>query len=316
MTVTTAASTASFSNIVAEYIQKRAEENLRSVKPWSNESNGFNTNFLWPAGTDTIVFPYLADITYAASSASLTEGTMPTPAGLSIDSESMTPVQKGYVVGNADIAMFEYPALMLEAADRIAENAAMVLDTYRRSVLVAGTSVIYGGSATARSALTTGITSAKIQEAAARLRKTNVPTFPDGSYHAICTEEQIIALQTESTKGAWLDAALYSGAKRLMNGEAGQMWGVRFINAGSQQYIVSSGGSASADVHVGLIFGPGFAATTDLQTLRSYYAAPGGRSDLLEQSALIGWKWAGGIMVLAKRGSSGYRLETVQTTLS
>jgi N4-gp56 family major capsid protein len=315
MTVTLS-SDSNFSSIVAEYIVKRAEQNLRSVKPWSAAANGFNENFQWPPGTDTIVWPYIADITYAASSGTLTEGTMPTPAALAVDSESMTAVQKGYVVGSSDVSIFEYPNLMLEAADRIAENAALVIDTYRRGVLLGGTAVIYGGTASARSTLTTGITSAKVREAAARLRKVNVPMFPDGTYHGILTQEQIITLQAETTKGAWVDAALYSGAKQLMNGEIGQMWNVRFVDAGSQQYIATGAGSASADVHVGLIFGPGFAGVSDMQTLRSYFAAPGGRSDLLEQAALYGWKWAGGCKILTKHGSFGTRIETVETTLS
>lgn len=316
MTVTTAASTSNFADVVAELIAAKAEENLRSVKPWVSPSNKFQTQF-YKTGTDTIVFPYFADIAYSASSAALTEGTMPTPAQLAVDSESMTFVQHGYVVGNADIAMLEYPQLMEVAADRIAENAALVIDTYARSVLVAGTAVIYGGTASYRSTLTTGITSAKVQEAAARLRKLNVKPFPDGTYKCIATAEQIIALQAETTKGAWIDKALYSGAREIMTGEAGMMWGVRFVDAGSQQYIVSSAGSASADVHVALIFGPGYAGWCDMQGVTVKYVPAGGdHSDVLAQQALVGWKWAGGVKILLKAGERGTRLETVQTTLS
>jgi len=304
-----------FSRAVAEYIVNRAEENLRSVKPWSNPAHMW-VPAVWPTGTDTIQFPYVADITYAASSATLTEGTMPTPGALTINAESMTPVQKGYVVGSSDVTVFEFPEMVTQLADKIAENAALVIDTYARGILLAGSNVIYGGTASYRSTLTTGITSAKVREAAARLRKANVPTFPDGSYHAIVTEEQIIALQSETTKGAWIDKALYSGAREIMSGEAGMMWGIRFIDAGSQQYVVSQGGSASADVHVGLVFGPNFAGRSDMQRLRSYYAAPGGRSDLLEQSVLYGWKWMGGIKILSGLVERAYRLETVETTLS
>ena len=304
-----------FSRAVAEYIVGRAEENLRSVKPWSNPDHMW-VPAVWPAGTDTIQFPYVTDITYAASSATLTEGTMPTAAILTFNAESMTPVQKGYVVGSTDVTMFEFPGMVTQLADKIAENAALVVDTYARSILVAGSNAIYGGTVTARSALTTGITSAKVREAAARLRKANVPTFADGTYHAIATAEQCIALQAETTKGAWIDKALYSGAKEIMNGEVGQMWGIRFIDAGSQQYVVSAGGSASADVHVCLVVGPNFAGRSDMQRLSSYYGAPGGRSDLLEQSVLYGWKWMGGIKILSGLAERGYRLETVETTLS
>lgn len=304
-----------FSRTVAEYIVNRAEENLRSTKPWSNPQHLW-VPAQWPAGTDTIQFPYVTDITYAASSATLTEGTMPTPAVLTFNAESMTPVQKGYVVGSTDVTMFEYPGMVTELADKIAENAALVIDTYARSILVAGSNAIYGGTVTARSALTTGITGAKVREAAARLRKANVPTFADGSYHAIATIEQCIALQAETTKGAWIDLDLYKNRVNPMAGEVGQMFGVRFIDAGSQQYVISAGGSASADVHVCLVLAPNFAGRSDMQRLRSYYAAPGGRSDLLEQSVLYGWKWMGGIKILSALQERAYRIETAETTLS
>jgi N4-gp56 family major capsid protein len=314
---TTYASTSNFSNLVSEYIQQRAEENLRSVKPWWNDSNGF-VEGVWPTNTDTIVFPAIADIVAASSSANLTEGTMPTALQLAVDSESMTAVQKGAVVANSDVAIFMYPNLMLETADRIAENAALQLDVYARGVLTAGSNVVFGGSATVRTALDTtgcGITSAIIRKIAAKLRKANVPTFSDGTYHGILTEEQIITLQAETTKGAWIDKDLYSGAKGTMAGEVGQMWGVRFINAGSQQLVVTQGGTNSADVHVGLIFGPKFAGRGSIQPVRAYTDAGGGPSDVLHQKLQVGWKWMGGVKILSKVAERGYRVETVENTL-
>src|ERR1035437_965349 len=228
-----------FSRAVAEYIVRRAEENLRSVKVWSNFQNLWVPG-TWPTGTDTLQFPFVADITYAASSANLTEGVMPTPGALIVNAESMTPIQKGYVVGSSDVTIFEYPEMVTQMADKIAENAAFVIDTYSRGILLGGNSVTYAGSATSRVTTTTGLTSALIRAAAAKLRKGNVPTFADGTYHAIITAEQGIALQAETATGAWTSMRMYTDATDLLTGEIGRMWGVRFIDAGSQQYVVSA----------------------------------------------------------------------------
>lgn len=303
-----------FSRAVAEYIVKRAEQNLRSVKIWSNFQNSWVPG-TWPGGTDTLQFPYVADITYAASSANLTEGVMPTPGKLVVNAESMTPAQKGYVVGSSDVTIFEYPEMVAQMADKIAEDAALVIDTYSRDILVSGSNVIFSGTASYRSTTNSGVTSTMIRLAAAKLRKANVPTFADGSYHAIITAEQGIALQAATATGDWTPSRMYTDNTDILSGEVGRMWGVRFIEAGSQQLVVPSVGSASADIHVGLVFGPNFAGQSDMQKLRSYYAAPGGRSDLLEQSMLYGWKWMGGVKILNGLAERGYRIETVETTI-
>lgn len=311
----TSTATTNFGNQVTAYIRAAAESELRRNLPWADPSNAFVVG-QYPPDTNCMVFKRYADPTPTLATRTLTEGTMPTPSAIPIDSESMTFTQYGNVLGLTDVAAGEVPSLGSVHADKCARDAALTIDLAAQAAFIAGTKVVYSGTATSRLTLDTAISWALVRKTVAKMRKAAVPTFPDGTYKGIFTIEQIATLRAETTKGAFIEASLYAGSRQLMTGEVGMVEGVRIIDPTSAGKIVTAGASASADAHIGVIFGPEAIGSGDFQRLQTYYKAAGGdHSDLLAQQYLYGWKWAGGFLCLSKAGERVYRVESVETTL-
>ena len=116
------------------------------------------------------------------------EGVPPTEEALAIFYEEFGVQQAGRTLAITDIALAQSPhKLMAVAAERIGINAGADHRPFIGNVLHAGTArILYAGAATTRVtvAATHNMTGALIRRAVATLKTANVPTFPDGTYHA------------------------------------------------------------------------------------------------------------------------------------
>lgn len=234
---TTNTATTNFNQTVIALVQKRLEELLRAPLPHLMPGNFRPAQFV--KGTNnTMRFINIADMSVVTGTPTpgvspwLTEAVTPTAEALVIGYEEFSANQAGRLLTLSDLAMLESPFdLMAEAANRVARNAIATADKRVADVLLTGTNVMYSNGSTASAGFPLGSSVLKgsdVKLAVAKLANGLVPTFPDGTYHAIIHPGAVYDLQSDTSVGGWIDAARYAGARQLMTGELGEYAGVRF----------------------------------------------------------------------------------------
>ena len=309
--VTTTTATANFSALVQAMIAARAEEELRSSLIHVYPGNYTPGTFI--KGTNLIKFGRYADLTISITA--LSEGVAPTTQALNIDSQSFSATQFGGTATLSDLAEYESPHNLLAiAAERIARQAVVTLDTLVANILAAGTSVLYvTGTARSSQASTNILTGAIIKKMAAQLEANNVPRFADGYYRALVHPYVKYDLETDTAAGGWMDANKYTNSMPLLAGELGNYAGVRFMVSSAAKSFITAGVS-SANVYSTYFFGPDSYCVADLQGLKAYYVPAGGdHSDPLAQTSIVGWKLATGAALIDKAGPRYIRLESGAT---
>jgi N4-gp56 family major capsid protein len=312
---TLSTATSNFSSLVTALVMRRTEEILAANYVHLDAANGFSRATIIK-GTNQLTFPAFAQL--AANTTALSEGTPPTAQTLTISTDTVTAAQMGWTVEVTDLALLEAPQnLIAEAANLIGDQAANSMDVVVRDVLAAGASVKYAGTATSRVlvGLTDVLTGVLTKKSVGNLRKRNVPTFSDGSYHAIITPGQAYDLMSDTATGGWIDANKYQTNRALLTGEIGEFAGARFVIS-SNAKVFTTAGASSVDVHSGCFLGTMAYAIGDLQSLEARYVAPGGdHSDPLAQKAIVGAKVNLGAALLDAIDARYLRVETGATTL-
>lgn len=299
-TITTA--TVNFNQTVVALVQKRLEELLRYPLVHLIPGNFRPAQFV--KGTNnTMRFVSFADVPadaaaglatpVAGTAPWLTEGVAPASIDLAIQYEEFTANQAGRVIQLTDVAMLESPFDLLSvAADRVARDALRVADQRTAQVILAGTNYITANTArptTATVAAGDLLTGASVKRAVAKLKGASVPMFPDGTYHAIIHPYVVNDLQADVDVGGWMDASRYAGAEQLLTGELGRYAGVRFSDSAGAG-VKAGAGAAAIDVYSTVFFGPEAYAFGDWGQIETHVTPPGGHTDPLYQSALVGWK--------------------------
>lgn len=242
----------------------------------------------------------------AIPTSALTEGTTPSGSALSITSLTAELSQYGDYVEISDVLdMQSKDPIITETSQLLGEQAALLVDTKIRDVIVAGTNVRYANNKTARTNLTSAdvLTGAEVKKAVRDLRKNNAKPFSDGYYHAVISAEQAYDLMSDTADGGWIDANKYTDNKKLLKGEIGEYAGVRFMTSSNVKTAdgkttTGSGKSSTTDmVHLGVIYGKdsygvpeigdGSAAKPSI-IVKAQGSA--GTSDPLNQRSTIGWK--------------------------
>jgi N4-gp56 family major capsid protein len=310
---TTTTSTTNYSELVVDMIRSTAEQEMVAKYHFTDPANGFVTGF-FAKGTDTIVFPRYANL--AAHTTSISEGHTPTGVELSIDSEYVTAVEYGNVVEVSNRAQRHSPHnLFAIAAEKAGAQMALSIHTLVRNTCQAGTNILYANGST-ESAVSATMTGAMVKRCVAYLRKHNVPTFSDGTYHGIITTEQGSAVMSDTATGGWIDIKKYAEARALLNGEIGSYAGVRFVDAGSEGFVDADAGASSADLHSAFIFGPEAYGIAGIDEMQGTYVGPGGHDDPLGLIAKAGWHVeAFGTLLLDAAGARYVRLKTAETTI-
>lgn len=247
----------------------------------------------------------------AAKTSALTEGTDPTPSGLSATLISATISQYGNYEQITDIlSLTSIDNSIASAVDLLAYEAALSIDTVIRNIVVAGTSVLYASGVANRTSIAASnvATVADIRKAVRALKNNNAQTFDDGTYHAVIHPYVAYDFQGDSN---WVNAHIYveSGVKDYYNGEVGKLFGVRFMET-TQAPILTNSGSAGTEVYQSMFFGKESFGVSDLQSLTTYVDSPSPRSALRLYSD-VGWK--AGFTCKVLNDNFMYRLESAAT---
>ena len=255
----------------------------------------------------------------SAKTSALTEGTDPTPSGLSATLLSATLAQYGNYEQVTDLVdMTAIDGTVKEAIDLLAYEAALTIDTVIKNALDAGgTSMIATGAYSNSAGFTPTrnsinsddtITVGDLRRAKRQLNKFAAKPHTKDRFVAVAHPDVIFDLEGDTN---WVNAHIYTekGINAVYNGEAGEMYGVRFVMS-QITTIMTNSGSGGTEVYLTHIMGEQFFGVSDLQNLDTYVDSPSPRSPLRLYSD-IGWKASFAVKVL--NDSFDVRLETAAT---
>ena len=241
-----------------------------------------------------------------------TEGLPPEEAPLTSGFHAYSETQKGRLDGVTDVALDLSPhELMSVAAERVAYDAMMTVD---RSIAAA---VVNDGTGLTLPVAGGGLTAADIRTWVTLMKTAHIPTFSDGFYVAMVHPSVVYDLMSDTAIGGWIEASKYADPSRLLTGEIGRMYGVRFVET-----TVGTVNEGAPDTYNTVLFGPDYFAFGDLQSVQSYMVRPGGdHSDPLAQKGLVGYKgmWGAKTVEVAtaggpKHGIAAAHAGTLDTT--
>lgn len=275
---------AQFDKIVTALVVKNVMEVLRTRAIIMHDQSWMRASHV--PGTRTFRYTAFADLGAAED---LLEGVPPETEALAWDTFEFTGGQKGKVVAITDLAELYSPFdLYRTAAEKVAWNAIDTAETQAVALLTGaetGVAVVTVANATAANIIATVVA----------LKKANVPTFPDGTYHAFISPADAAVVMSETGLLGWTETAKYANGMAVMNGELGAFRGIRFIE------------SNRIPDHKTVVHGPGAWVWGDYQTIQAYRVAPGGdHTDPLAQRGLVGWKGMWGMSLVGFDGSPAF----------
>jgi N4-gp56 family major capsid protein len=285
--------TDNFHQLVTALIRGTILENLREDARWL-VPGAYIPGKLMP-GTNLIRHISFGDLPEQDSVIAV-EGEPPEVEALTIGYHEYSVTQKGRIVGVTDVAMDLSPfELMSVAAERVGYDARMTVD---RSVADA---VLNSSNGLTLLPAGTGPLEARdIRRWVVDMKVANIPTFPDGFYVAMVHPDVIYDFQSDTSIGGWIEAAKYGSPDKLLTGEMGRMYGVRFV----ETTVGTSDGAGNFQT---VVFGPDYFAFGDMQSIQTYMVRPGGdHMDPLAQKGLVGYKgmW-GASTILDDIGAAG-----------
>lgn len=242
-------------------------------------------------GGKTIEFRRFASLATAVTP--LTEGTPPSLKDLTVTAITATVAQYGDAVGFSDlVSTTTIDPLLTETTEILADQAAETIDEICREILVAGTSVRYANTKTARNQIAAGdiLTPAEVRLAVldlklARARKIN------GFYQALIHPRAAHDLMNSTE---WREMQNYHATGRPMDGSLGTLYGVKFWESDVARVYVNAGATAVVDVFASLFFGADAWGMIRLSghNLQTYFKPKGsaGTADPIDQQQSLGWK--------------------------
>lgn len=221
----------------------------------------------------------------------LTEGTDPTPAGLSASLVSATISQYGNFEQVTDIlSLTAIDNTIAAAVDILGKEAALTIDTLIRNVVTAGTSIYYAsGVADRTSLIPTNVATVKdIRYVVKKLKGANAkPMSGKGAFMATIHPDVAYDLEGDTN---WMYIVQYTtaGVERIYNGEVGKLYGAKFLET-TQTPVLTNSGSAGTEVYQSTFFGEQAFGVSELQGLTTYVDNPSPRS-ALRLYGDVGWK--------------------------
>ncbi len=249
----------------------------------------------------TITFTIFADL--AAATTELGEAEDVTPVAMSDSQVSVTLKEYGNAtVTTAKLRATSFLPVDPVAANAVGYNAGISIDTICRSVLQAGSNVIYAtGGATDPSSRTTinsddTLAANDVRRVVAQLRGANVPTI-GGSYVGFIHPDVSYDFRSATDAAAWRTPANYVDPTGIYNGEIGMFEGVRFMESPRAPLFANasdnSGSAGTIDVYGTLIMGRQ-ALAKGISLGGEYGSQPtivyGTVTDLLKRFRPVGWK--------------------------
>lgn len=234
--------------------------------------------------------------------AGATEGVATSALTFSALSVTGSTAQYDNAVSISDIMAYaSFGDVMKAAVERLAYNAGLSIDTVvRNAVATCGThqnasAVAYWSAVPAGANLIIG----EVRKAVRTLRR-NDAFDVDGNFIAVAHPDAIYDLQGDTTTGGWITTNTYNSgenATKILNGEVGKLYGVRFLESSNaytrgSSYATASAVVASTTLYVTSIFAKDAFGVSELQNLRTYIKpfGSGGVSDPTDKIATAGWK--------------------------
>jgi len=272
---------APFGQIVTTLVNRNLIEMLRTKTTFLQEGTWLRAKHV--PGTKDFTYTAFADLPPAVD---LLEGVPPQSVGLAWDTFTFGGGQKGNLVAITDLAEIFNPFdLYRIAAEKVAWNA---LDTAEKQAVA----LLTGATAGVPITPVAGDQAKTAVNATVAMKKAEVPTFPDGTYHALISPTDAAKVMTQTGELGWTDTMKYAKDVALLNNEIGQFRGIRFIES-----------NRAVDGKT-VIFGPDAMVWGDYQSIQTYRVAPGGdHADPLAQRGLVGWKGMWGMALVAFDGS-------------
>lgn len=261
------------------------------------------------SGSNVIKFRRYGSL--SATTTALTEGTTPTGSSLSTTDITATVLPYGGWTRISDVvSLTTLDPILTETSEVFGEQMADSFDQLARNIIVAGTTVQYASTATARGEVTAAmkLTLGEILEAirtlkTAKARKitsvsgsgVGVGTIPvDASYVGIVHPRSSYDLKQLS---GWDSVETYAGLNgnaQAIPHEIGKLDEARFVES-SNAKVFTGEGASSADVYATVILGADAYGTVDLGNSQSsgiIYKGLGsaGSADPLNQRQTLGWK--------------------------
>jgi N4-gp56 family major capsid protein len=255
-----------------------------------------------------------------AKTTALTEGTDPTPSGLSATLISATLSQYGNYEQVTDyLELTAIDTTVAEVMDALAYEAAKSIDTIIANALVSGGTQLIVTAAYSNSASFTPtrnsmnsddvLTVYDLRRAKRELDGFAAEPHTKDRYIAVAHPDVIFDLEGDDN---WVNAHVYTerGINQVYNGEAGEMYGVRFIMSQQSSFILTNSGSGGTEVYTTFVMGKEFFGVSDIHNLKTYVDSPSPRSALRLYSD-IGWKANFTVKVL--NDSFAMRIESAAT---
>lgn len=242
----------------------------------------------------TVVFNRYAPLAVATSV--LTEATNPAEANLTGATVSATVGEYGnWLKVSSLLYGTSIDRAAKEKTEVIAQNAGETIDTLVRNELAAGaTNLFAGGKANLSSVGASDVlSSTEIRKAVRALKKKNAITYEDGYFLGKIGPDTSFSLQGDNT--TWINVNTYKeNSKEIYKGEIGRLFGVRFIEASSNQHVATGAGTSSADIYSNFIHGKEAFGVVDLSgentELKVKTSDKGDTSNPLDMFMTIGWK--------------------------
>jgi N4-gp56 family major capsid protein len=205
---------------------------------------------------DTINWRLLA--AFSVVSTPLTEGITPDAHDISISAITGTVAEYGaFVKYTRKLAAMGIDKVAAEASDALGEQAGDSLDQLVRDVVVAGTTVQYASTATARNELTVAmkLTAAEALEAVATLKTNKARTIENGLFAALIHPHAEYDAYTDTT---WQNLMHYSKDRGEKNpwttGYVGDALGCRWFCTPNAK-VWEDGGASSVSAYAAMIIG-------------------------------------------------------------
>jgi N4-gp56 family major capsid protein len=242
----------------------------------------------------TIRFVREEKLTVASTPTQLTQGLAPDAVGFSVNQFEAIMEQYGNVVRIADLAELTARHPIVERTIyTLGLQAAETYDQLIFNVLDAATSNYRPNGKASDATLTASdkISYVDLVKILALHQDQGARPMDGGDYVYVAPPQVHGALLLDPDFKA---AVQFGDPQRLYRGEVGRLAGMRVVVSNSPAFSPFTQGVVGSANRVYSSFEIGRFAyqISDLQNLRVYVVAPGGHTDPLEQSRLIGWKFA------------------------
>lgn len=193
----------------------------------------------------------------AAATTALTEGVPPNFVDLTFTEITTQLAQYGSGMKHSDIlAHAAIDPIVTVFSEALGEQAGLTIHTIIMNTLAGSGTVQYATGVAGRVNLTAAmvLNATEIRKAVRTLKRNKVPTFPDGTYHAVIHTDQAYDLMSDAD---WrgVNGLNYPGGGGLLTGEVGMLHGVRFRES-TEAPVFAGAGAGGVNVFAAFIYGP------------------------------------------------------------